>query len=140
MAVIAGRDGIAVTGGIATATGAGTTTDGGGGASGAEVWLQGLPRDRGFEPGKSFALERREAEMDLGKLDRLIDPPRPRGKGGFEFLRAVGGKHKQQRGILAQAVHFVEQLVEQAFLARAVHGGAGAGDQVHILENHHGRL
>lgn len=44
----------------------------------------------------------------------------------FELVGAVGGQDEQQPGVLAQAVHLVEQLVEHAALYRPVNGRSSA--------------
>src|SRR5262249_57986000 len=86
--------------------------DGGGGAVGA---LDGKVHVLlGQCQGHVVAVERQQAfagwGIRQGDLDRDIDPPRPRGQGGFQQVGAVGGQQKQQVGVGGRAVHGVEQV------------------------------
>jgi hypothetical protein len=52
-------------------------------------------------------------------LDRLVDTAGAIRQGALKLLRPVGGEDEQDVRILLQSIHFVEQPVEQRFLARS---------------------
>jgi hypothetical protein len=69
------------------------------------------------------------------KFNRLINAPGTSGQSDFEFLGTIGGEHEENGGIFTETIHFVEEFVEQAFGAGAVHAGTAAGDQIGIFDD-----
>ena len=71
------------------------------------------------------------------KLDRLVNTARPGSQRRLELVRAVGGEYEYDFGVFPQPIHFIQQFIEESFLARPPHLFPRAGDQVHIFDNHH---
>lgn len=82
------------------------------------------------------------AALGVGKreLDGLVNAAGAAGEGGFKLFGAVGGEDEENSGVFAQAVHFVEEFVEEAFFAGVAHVAAIAGDKVHVFHDDDGGL
>ena len=74
------------------------------------------------------------------EFDGLIDAAGASRKGEFELFGAVGGEDEEDGGVFAQAIHFVEEFVEEAFFARAVHVATVAGDEINVFHDDDGGL
>ena len=58
----------------------------------------------------------------------------------LQLFGTVGCQNEQDIRIFLQTIHFVQQLVEQHLLARAVHRRPVSGDQIDIFDDDHARL
>ena len=70
----------------------------------------------------------------------VINAAGPGNQGWLDLLRTIRGQDEQDLGILLQTVHLVQQLVQKNLLAWAVHVRAFTSNEVHVLNDHHGRL